>query len=116
MQAEVKYFHSPDVENLDTWLPSSPDFSILLQVMVGPVGSDGEESFDILVCGSAWLARQLRLTGIFDGNHCLVVEHFDWYALSSYLEQRVSEVSAPTWDEIALSLSQLGKWEFSDYR
>lgn len=47
MIAELKRIHSPDVDDLSSWMPEDSNFSILLQVMAGPAGSPGEESFDV---------------------------------------------------------------------
>jgi hypothetical protein len=47
MKAELKRIHNPDIDNLSEYYPNDPEnFSFLLQAIVGPLGEDGEESFD----------------------------------------------------------------------
>jgi hypothetical protein len=51
MRAQLKRIHSPDVQDLSACVPEVRDrFGFLLQMMVGPKGSEGEESFDLCVC------------------------------------------------------------------
>jgi len=115
MKAEIKYIHSPDVEDLTSWSPRTPNFSVLVQVVVGPEGSDGEESFDVVFCTPGWLAQKAQDTGIVDGRHMYVVSSWNWPIIQQYLDQRVTEIIADDWDGLATLLGRFGKWEFEDY-
>jgi len=56
--AEIKRLHSPDVYDLATFAPDDPeDFGFLLQIMAGTLGSEGEESFNVVVCTPRWVSR-----------------------------------------------------------
>lgn len=116
MKAEIRSFDSPDVEHLSTWNPETAGWSILLRLMIGPIGGRGEESFDVTVCDVERISQQVRTDGVVDGRHTLVVENFDWQNLSSFLHRRVGSLGADTWPELATKLSRLGFWEFEDYR
>lgn len=108
--------HSPDVFDLESFAPEDPAcFSFLLQAMFGPDGGEGEESFDILVCTPAKLALEVESKGIVDGRHHLVVHRFDLEQIRSFLIAYANICTGRTWQEVAIKLSRLGKWEFADY-
>jgi hypothetical protein len=87
-------------------------------MLIGPPGSPGEESFDVVVCSPEWLAARCREVGLYDARHHLVVnvEQFDKRQLRTWLEFRISSAEAETWTEIAERLGRLGYWEFEDYQ
>jgi Immunity protein 8 len=116
MMAEVKRLHSPDVEDLPSWTPESADFAILVQIIVGPAESAGEESFDVTVCSSAWVTRQAAREKIIEGRHLLIVSEYDYELLSEYITRYVSACRGETWAEITDKLTRLGHWEFEDYQ
>jgi len=117
VQAEIKRLHSPDVSNLVTYVPEDPgDFGFLLQIMAGPVGQNGEESFDVTVCTALWMGNHLGPEGILPGRHYLVVNSYDYRRLEEFLRHFVARCSGSTWGEVANRLARLGKWEFEDYR
>ena len=117
VRAEIKRFHSPDVLNLRTYVPEDAgDFGFLLQIMAGPVGRDGEESFDVVVCTARWIGQHLGTDGILVVRHYVVVDSYDYERLEAFLRHYVDQCSGTTWEEVAFRLGRLGKWEFEDYR
>ncbi len=113
----LKRLHSPDALDLESFSPADPSsFSFLLQAMFGPEGSEGEESFDILICTPRWLASEVERKGLVDGRHHLVVSKFDLAQIRSFLLAYAKSCASQTWPEAATKLSRLGKWEFEDYR
>jgi hypothetical protein len=117
IQPVLKGLHSPDVFDLSSFSPDDPtDFGFLLQAMFGPRDSEGEESFDILVCTPRRLARDVEREGIVDGRHHLIVHRFDIGAIRAFLIEYAKGCSGETWREVATKLARLGKWEFEDYR
>ena len=116
MRATVKYFHSPDIADLSNYKPDRADcFAFLLQIIVGPENSDGEESFDVTVVTPLWLIENHNKEDIVIGRHYLVVFRYDFSALANFISSYISQNIGETWDEIACYLSRLGKWEFEDY-
>ena len=115
-RASPAVFHSPDVEDLIEFKPvDTVDFGFLLQVFVGPSDSDGEESFEVLVCTPERLLKggQAAATGA----HSVLIAAYDWSEIERCIRGVVSEVVGETWREIALQLhDRLGRWEFADYR
>ena len=115
MKATIRGFHSPDAD-LETYLPAdASDDAIFIQMLVGPSGGDGEESFDLVVCTPKWLQRAARTDGPIVGRHFVVVDVLDVASVLEFLRARVDSLSAPTWHELALQLGRIGKWEFQDY-
>lgn len=117
VRAEIKRLHSPDVANLMAYVPEdAADFGFLLQILAGPVGTDGEESFDVVVCTARWISNCLGPEGILVGRHYLVVDSYDYRRLEGFLRRYVDECSGSTWEAVAMRLARLGKWEFEDYK
>lgn len=116
MRAELRRVHSPDVPDLASWRPEGEAFGVLLQLMVGPRDSPGEESFDVLVCSPLHLEERARREGPVWVRHTLVVETWAWPAVLEQLERRVTSATGDTWEEVAGSLGRWGRWEFEDYR
>ena len=117
MEAEIKYFHSPDIFDLDDYTPKTLDsFGFLLQVMIGVKGMDGEESFDMIVCTPEWLKVQMSCNDLILGLHYVFVKEYDFNRIKQKIEDYVRGINGENWNEIAQKLSFLGKWEFEDYK
>ena len=77
MKAAIRYFHSPDVDDLERYEPENPScVGVFVQVMIGPEGQPGEESFDFTVGTPGWLERELRGGGSKYYQHLLVLHEF----------------------------------------
>jgi hypothetical protein len=111
----LKNIHSPDIGDLNNpHVDETGPFCILLQAMFGIESSEGEESFDILVCNPKWIDQHSKV-GPFDGRHHLIVSKFDIKEIQAYLINIARHCSAQTWEEAAQKLGRTGKWEFEDY-
>lgn len=116
MKARVRRFHSPDAD-LNRYVPDDPeDVGLLVQIMAGPEDSQGEESFDVVVCTPRWLDRWVRADGPLIGRHHLIVERWDPPRVRLHLIEAVESLEAPTWPELAAKIGRVGKWEFEDYQ
>lgn len=116
VRAALKRLHSPDVDDLESFVPTEPDrFGILVQAMFGPEDLEGEESFDLLICTPAWLAEEVTRAGAVIGRHHLVVNGFDFQQIRAFLDGYARSVSGSSWHEVAAKLARLGRWEFEDY-
>ena len=91
-------------------------FSFLLQIIVGPLGEDGEESFDVIVCTPSWLQVEVDRRGITMGRHYLFMNTYDYNELVKYIESYCDKLSGNSWLQIAQKLTRLGRWEFEDYQ
>jgi hypothetical protein len=117
MKAEIARFHSPDVEDLGGFRPDDPEHvGFLLQVLVGPEGTGGEESFDVQVGTPGWFLRGRGEEVASPGQHTILISSYDWPAIERYVRSVVDSVTGDDWGELATQLDcRLGKWEFADY-
>jgi immunity protein 8 of polymorphic toxin system len=84
-------------------------------MMVGPADSEGEESFDVLVCTTKWLEDRYGREDLVVLRHHVLVHHFDYDGLYDGLRKRVNGCTGDTWQQIAQQVGRIGKWEFEDY-
>lgn len=88
MRAEIRHLHSPDIADLARYWPEEPDnFGFLLQLLAGPEGEPGEESFDFLVCTPRWLTETYSADEIVDGRHTLIMFEYDYPRLAEKLSK-----------------------------
>ncbi|GAA2041305.1 hypothetical protein GCM10009839_49640 [Catenulispora yoronensis] len=116
MRPVVRYFMSPDVD-LDDFQPEDPEcFSFLLQVIVGPRDSEGEESVMMTVCTPRGLEDRVRQSGgVLFGRSLLIVDTPDVQVIKKAVTRAIERIDCPTWREIAYRLSRLGIHEFEDH-
>ena len=117
MRAQIRRLHTPDAADLSSFEPEDDtNFSLLVQVIVGPSDSEGEESFDVEVITPKQLAARVERSGPISGRHLLVVSRFDSKKIRRWIENAVFACSGRDWQEVAGRLSRVGHWEFEDYR
>lgn len=84
--------------------------------MVGPIGENSAESFDILVCTPDWI-RDCYLEQEFAwGRHLLIVKEFDIQRIKAFISAYVNRQSGKSWAEVAVKVSRIGSWEYEDYQ
>ena len=115
MKPALRRLHSPDIDDLVRYAPENPaDFGFLLQIMAGPEGGEGEESFDVVVCSPQWMLRRLG-AGPVSGRHHLFMATYRYDKLHSFVRAFMDQCEAENWRDVAQALGRLGKWEFEDY-
>jgi hypothetical protein len=88
VRARLLRLHSPDADSLQEYVPEDPEaFGLLVQAMVGPEDSEGEESFDFVVCTARWFAAQPFDKGFAWPRHHLFLNRWDY----STLERAISD-------------------------
>lgn len=117
IRPDIRYFHSPDAEDLAAYRPPDPAiFALLIQIVVGPAGKEGEESFDVQVVSPGWLLQRYGEKEIISGEFRLLVFNYDWFLIEGYLRKRVSACVGETWDDVAEKIGRFARWEFFDYQ
>ncbi|MFC7219753.1 immunity 8 family protein [Streptomyces polyrhachis] len=115
MKAVVRHFLSPDVDFNTYWPEDVEDVGFLVQMLVGPEGGPGEESFGVMVCTPRWLGREVQRSGPLIARHFLVIPEYDPPKIQEFLRNRVEAFAASTWTELAEKIGRIGYWEFEDY-
>jgi hypothetical protein len=116
MRAQLKRLHSPDIHDLESYAPEEPDrFGFLLQLMVGPEGSEGEESYDLVVCTARWLEARHADEDLAPLRHHVLVHRYDYPVLREGLRKLIARCVGETWDDVTRQLGRIGRWEFEDY-
>ncbi|MGV8885412.1 MAG: Imm8 family immunity protein [Microbacteriaceae bacterium] len=88
--------------------------SYTVRMMIGPAGFDGHSAFDIEVCTTGWLAREVAASGPVLGGHRLVVNKLDLIEVEQFLRKRVEAMSGETWMALAMQLARIAHWEEAD--
>jgi hypothetical protein len=113
----IRYFHSPDVDDLRTYRPAAgADYSLLVQMMIGPQGADGEEAFDIQIVTPGWLRTRSGSTGFASGEARLIVFDYNWVEIEQHLRDRVSLCGGRDWFDVASKIARFARWEFEGYK
>jgi len=116
MKAQVKAILSPDVDLESPESQGTGLSNVLIQFLVGPANEPGEESFDVLVCTTNWLANRVTDKGPQFGRGMLIVDRIDLPEAIRVISSRLEQAEAETWASVAAKLSLVGFWEFDDYR
>lgn len=115
MKPILKRLHSPDAD-VERFTPDDPDnFGLLVQLMIGPEGVEGEESFDVVVCTPQWLEGVAENGRVVSLRHHVLVHHYDLAAIVQFVEEFLSDIEGANWPEVAAIVARLGRWEFEDY-
>ena len=117
MNAKLKSWYCPDIEDLSAYVPPQSDnFCFLFRAMVGPDDREGKESFDIQVCTPKWFLSRMKEGDIICGRHFLVVIEFDFDRIFNKIKSLVESCNGNDWDTVAEKVGRIGFWEFEDYQ
>jgi hypothetical protein len=115
MRAELRELVTVEHGDLNAVRPADDAFCVSLRALIGPVGAEGEESFDFHVCSPPWLEAELERHGILSGRFRLIARRFDAKQIESYVRKRIAQATGPDWPTVANKLARWSKWEFEDY-
>jgi hypothetical protein len=83
----LRRLHSPDVPDLTEFQPvdaTNVGF-LLLQMIVGPLEGEGEESFDVIVCIPRWLLENQAPDEVISGRHHIVMAEYNLKRLEEFI-------------------------------
>ncbi len=114
MRAKLKDLHSPDVD-LRSYVPEQKDnFSIFIEALIGPEGSNTSDLFGITVCTPGWLADNCKEP--MWARHMLIVPRYKYDEIRGVIERYCNSCEGMDWESLAKVLSRIAHWEFEDYR
>lgn len=117
MKPNLKHIHSPDVNDLETYLPKElDDFCLLVQATIGLPNDNSGESFDFLVCTPKWIETLLENQKYVLGKGYIVVREFNYNLLIETIQSLCDRISGDDWITVANKLARYGQWEFEDYK
>jgi hypothetical protein len=117
MRAELRRLHSPDADPVSDFAPEDPDsFGLFVQALIGPVGAEGEESFDFTVCTPRWFGREPFAKGFEWPLGHLFVDRWDYAVVERAIRDLCTHSEGADWHEVASHLARFGSWEFEGHR
>ncbi len=115
VRGELKRIQSPDVADLENFSPEeAANFRILVQALIGPLGSKGQESFDFVICTPKWVQNEVEKQGPLFGKAYLIVNEYDYHAIFGVIEKLCAGLSGDSWETIESKLRLYGDWEYED--
>ena len=113
---QIKTLHSPEVDNLDSWIPEGDGFYVLLQLGIGPRDEAGSDNFEIVLANPEGLRSRCTEGSIVVGDRgLLVLRSFEWREIQSHLRRIVSSCGGRDWVEVSTKLQRYFFWEYEDY-
>jgi hypothetical protein len=104
----IRHISTIDGDDPAVWRPADAgNFSVALRLIIGPADSEGEESFDLVVCSPSWLDKECERDGFVLGRHHLIVRSYDFSLLQGALVKLIERCSGDTWQEVAGKLSRV---------
>lgn len=116
MRAVIKSYHSPDVIDLDNYLPDNDAFCVLLELYIGTDEEIGEEQFMIKVCTPQWFVEHYKENDMIFCHGVMIVFKFDFELIMKRINHFVNTKEGDTWSEIATEISRYFIWEFEGYK
>ena len=119
MRADLRGLDTADAPggDLRAYQPGdAAHFALAITASIGATGETGAELFQFTVCSPSWLAEDPLPKGFAFLRHTLVVERWDPDIVERAMRDLCLRTEGDNWNEIAVSLSRFGHWEFEDYR
>jgi Immunity protein 8 len=112
MRAEVRYFEWPDLERGAD--PAEMTSTVMI-FAAGPLGGQGEETFQATVCTATRLTELVERDGVVAGRHFLFVDAIARQRVEEFVRDRLRRIDGEAWTELAEKIGRIGFWEFEDY-
>jgi hypothetical protein len=116
MKAVVKsMWVDSSIINLDRYFPDDPEnFSLWIEVRVGPDNAADSDDYRVLVCTPEWLRENVWEPRW--GRHMLIVRIYDRSIIEKCVHDYVAKCTGDGWRDIAEKVARNLSWEFEDYQ
>jgi hypothetical protein len=99
----------------DSYVPENPEnFSLWIEVRVGPDNSSGADDYRVLVCTAEWLRQNVWEPRW--GRHMLIVREYDHSTIEKCIRDYIAECTGDEWGVVAEKIARNLFWEFEDYQ
>ena len=116
MRLVVYRVFSGEHPELETWVPENPQIvSFFVGVSVGTDGGRGADDFFVRVATPAGLAALEEKNGILAGRPLVVVSHYSYEVVLSWIRAVVAGCEADTWEASVEKLRLYFNWEYDNY-
>jgi hypothetical protein len=117
MKAIITNLYTPDItEDLAEYSPPERDnFGLFMQMVISPIGGEGNEFFGFTWCTAKYLAEKTAKEKIIFGRHYVIVDEYDYAALEKKLNDYINAIDELTWDLLTDKVSRVAQSEFEDY-
>jgi hypothetical protein len=109
----IEWYETVPLEQLSP-SPLEP-FSFQVVLRVGAAGRPGDDLFIVDVCNPLWIQRECAFRGAIIGATRVIVDTFALASFQALATRYCSSCVGDTWDEVALRVARLGRWECEDY-
>lgn len=100
--------------DLESYVPVEVDnFSLWLELRIGPELQDGADNFRLFVCTPSWLKNDGGSS--FWGRFVLIVQVYDLEKIKAEIQCCIDQCDGASWAEVSRNLSKYFAWEFEGF-
>lgn len=108
------WVNSPIID-LDSYFPDDyENFSLWIELKVGPNDSIDADDYRVLVCTPNWLHQNVKDPRW--GRHMLIVREYDRSVIETCIYDYIAKCVGEKWSDIAEKIARNLSWEFEDYQ
>ena len=117
MKATIKSYYCTDSEDLSTYETGDPPlFGFTLNLAIGPIDSDGEDYFEVLVASAGYLAKRDSAQAPAFLQYVILAPDYNVFAAVSLMDKYISSLEEDSWQKLASKINRVAHWEYEDYQ
>ena len=116
MRAAIRQYKCEEGEDLSTYELGEPQvFGFTLAFAIGVEGGEGSDQFEVLVASAAYLAQRYPGQAATFLRHIILASDYNINAAVALMTKYVSSLEANSWQELAIKINRVARWEYEDY-